>query len=91
MNSDFVTYVRQELLHSYLKVPGNRGTLLLSRARTDHTELVLLSFWESTTSLEALTGPDVDAALTRELINPLPMVKNYELIEYHPPDEARRW
>ena len=86
--SDFVNYVQQELLHSYLKVPGNRGALLLSRPRADHTELLLLSFWESASSLEDLTGPEVVRALTRELINPSPILKNYEVIEYHAPEEG---
>ena len=78
--SDYITYVRQELLHSYLKVPGNRGALLLSRPRTDYTEFLLLSFWESASSLEALTGPEVVRALARELISPSPIVKNYEVV-----------
>jgi len=81
--SDYVTYVRQELLHSYLKVPGNRGALLLSRPRADYTEFLLLSFWESASSLEALTGPEVVRALGRELISPSPIVKNYEVVVYH--------
>ena len=83
-----ITYVQQDLLNHYVKVPGNRGALLLSRLRVDHAEFLLLSFWESETSLEALTGPDVEGALTRELTNPLPIVKNYEVVEYHPTDEG---
>jgi len=81
--NDFVTYVQQELLHSYLKVPGNRGAILLSRPRAAHTELLLLSFWESASSLEDLTGPEVVRALTRELINPSPILKNYEVVVCH--------
>ena len=86
--SDHVTYIRQELLHSYVNVPGNRGALLLSRPRGDHSEFLLLSFWDSTSSLEALTGPDVDCPLPRELINPSPIVKNYQVVVYHLPDEG---
>jgi len=86
--SDFVTYVRQELLHSYLKVPGNLGALLLSRRRGDNTELLLLSFWQSATALEALTEPDVVRALRQELINKSPIINNYEVVEYYSPDEC---
>jgi len=86
--SDFVAYLRQELLHSYLKVPGNRGALLLSRLCGDNTEFLLLSFWHSASSLEALTEPDVVRALRQELANHSPGTKNYEVVEYHPLDEG---
>ena len=54
------------------------------------TEFLLLSFWESPSSLEVLTGPDVDGALPRELINQLPIVKSYEVIACHLPDKGHR-
>ena len=84
-NRDRVNYIRQQLLESYLKAPGNRGALLLSRSRADYTEFLLLSFWESANSLEALTGPDIDGALARELTNLSSIVKNYEVVVYHFP------
>ena len=86
--SDNVAYLREQLLDRYLKASGNRGAILLSRARADHTEFLLLSFWESASSLEALTGPDVDGALPRELINQSSIVKNYEVIAYHLLDKS---
>lgn len=85
---DHINYIRQQLLHAYLKAPGNRGALLLSRRRVDHTEFLLLSFWESAFSVEALTGLDVEGALPEELVNPFPMVKNFEVVMYHLPDEG---
>jgi len=86
--SEFTTYVRQELLHSYLKVRGNRGAILLSRPCGDNTEFLLLSFWHSATSLDALTEPDVVRVLRQELTNHSPAIKNYEIVEYNPPDEG---
>lgn len=79
---EHVAYIREHLLHTYLKTPGNRGAILLSRACADHTEFLLVSFWESASHLEALTGPDIDGALARELINHSPIVKNYEVVTY---------
>ncbi len=35
---------------------------------------------ESASSLEALAGPEIDGALGSELINPSPVVKNYEVV-----------
>ena len=87
---DNVAYIREQLLDRYLKAPGNLGAMLLSRARGDHTEFLLLSFWESASSLEVLTGPDVDGALPREMINQSPIVKNYEVISYHLFDKGHR-
>ena len=87
---DNVAYIREQLLDRYLKAPGNLGAMLLSRARGDHTEFLLLSFWESASSLEVLTGPDVDGALPREMINQSPIVKNYEVISCHLFDKGHR-
>lgn len=78
-----VAYIREHLLHTYLKTLGNRGAILLSRAHADHTEFLLLSFWESPSCLEALTGPDINGALAKELISHSPIVKNYEVVTYH--------
>jgi len=82
---EHVNYIRQQLLRTYLKAPGNRGALLLSRACADHTEFLLLSFWQSASSLEFLTGPDMDGAFGREQIKPfpIPMIKNFEVVISH--------
>ncbi len=78
--SEHLTYIQEELLRAYREAPGNRGAILLSRRRTGCTEFLFLSLWESASSLESLTGPDVDGATARELINPSPVVKNYEVV-----------
>ena len=83
--SEHVAYIREHLLHTYLKALGNRGAILLSRAQADHTEFLLVSFWESAFHLEALTGPEIDGALAKELISHSPIVKNYEVVAYHLP------
>jgi heme-degrading monooxygenase HmoA len=78
--SEHLKYIQGELFGVYREAPGNRGAILLSRRRTDCTEFLLLSLWESASFLESLTGPDVDGAMARELINPSPTVKNYEVV-----------
>lgn len=85
--SKHLTYIQDELFRAYREAPGNRGAILLSRIRTGCTEFLLLSFWESASSLESLTGPDIEAALAKELINPSPMVKNYEVLLAHLPNQ----
>src|SRR5260370_224125 len=84
--SEHLRYIQDELFRAYREAPGNRGAILLSRRRTDCTEFLLLSLWESVSFLESLTGPDVDGAMVRELINPSPAVKNYEVLIIHLPN-----
>ena len=80
-------YIQEELLRAYREAAGNRGAILLSRRRADCTEFLLLSLWESASFLESLTGPDAEGALAKELINPSPMVKNYEVLLAHLPSQ----
>ncbi len=84
---EHLKYIQEELFRAYREAAGNRGAILLSRRRTDCTEFLLLSLWESASFLEPLTGPDVEAALAKELINPSPMVKNYEVLLAHLPSQ----
>jgi quinol monooxygenase YgiN len=67
--SEHLKYIQEELFRAYREAAGNRGAILLSRKRTDSTEFLLLSLWESASLLESLTGPDVEGAMARELIN----------------------
>jgi hypothetical protein len=86
---EHLRYIQDELFRAYHAAPGNRGAILLSRRRADCTEFLLLSLWESASFLESLTGPDVDGVMARELINPFPVVKNYEVLvsTFAPSDE----
>lgn len=85
--SECIACVQQELLQSYLKAPGNNGAFLLSRSSDGCIELLVLSLWESASFLQALTGPDVGGTLAVELMNPSPMVKNFEVLVSHLPDQ----
>jgi len=78
--SEHLTYIQDELFRAYREAPGNQGTILLARRRTGCTEFLLFSLWESASFLESLTGPDVDGAIAKKLINPSPTVKNYEVL-----------
>ncbi len=86
-SSEHLGYIREELFRVYREASGNQGAILLARRRMSCTEFLLLSLWESASFLESLTGPDVEAALAKELINPSPMVKNYEVLLAHFPND----
>jgi hypothetical protein len=83
---EHLTYIQDELFRAYREAPGNQGAILLARRRTGCTEFLLLSLWESASFLESLTGPDIEAALAKELINPSPIVKNYDVLLTHLPN-----
>jgi len=87
--SEHLTYIQEELFRAYQEAPGNRGAILLSRRCTGFTEFLLLSLWESASLLESLTGPDIEGAIARELVNPSPMVKNYEVLVAHLPNDPQ--
>ena len=84
---EHLKYIQEELFRAYREAPGYQGAILLSRKRTDCTEFLLLSLWESASFLESMTGPDVEGAMARELVNPSPMVKNYEVVVAHLPNQ----
>ncbi len=84
--SEHLRYIQDELFRAYREAPGNQGAMLFARRRTGCTEILLLSLWESASFLESLTGPDVDGVMARELINPSPMVKNYDVLLTHLPN-----
>ena len=77
---EHLAYIQEELFRTYREAPGSCGAILLSRRRSDCTEFLLLSLWESASFLESLTGPDAEGAIAKELINPSPMVRNYEVV-----------
>jgi hypothetical protein len=81
----YLRYIREELFQAYCEAPGNQWAILLARSRTGCTELLPLFLWESASFLESLTGPDIETALAK-LINPSPMVKNYEVLLAHLPN-----
>jgi len=81
--SEHLKYIQEELFRAYREAAGNRGAILLSRKRTDCTEFLLLTLWESASFLESLTGPDAEGAFAKELMNPSPMVKNFEVVVTH--------
>ncbi len=79
-------YLQKELMPTYLRLPGNRGALLLGRSQVGCAEFLVVSLWESAASLEALTGgPDIEKPIAPaeahpDLLNSAPLVKHYEVV-----------
>jgi heme-degrading monooxygenase HmoA len=57
-------YVREVALPGHAGVAGNRGVLLLRRARADdRTEFTMITVWDELTSIIAFAGPDPERAV----------------------------
>jgi hypothetical protein len=60
--ADYVAYVRETGVEEYVRTPGCRQALVLTRALGGgRSEVVALSLWDDEASLRAFTGPDVEA------------------------------
>jgi hypothetical protein len=79
-------YLKQRLLPTYLAMTGNRGVLLCGRTQMGFAEFLVVSMWESVASLEALVGepeseqPIAEMEAHPDLLNPVPLVKHYEVM-----------
>jgi heme-degrading monooxygenase HmoA len=58
---DYQQYMRDVALPGYEGVAGNRGVLMLRRARDDdRTEFTMITVWDGLESIAAFAGPDPD-------------------------------
>ena len=57
-------YTREVALPGYADVAGNRGVLMLRRARDDdRTEFTMIPVWDELASIVAFAGPDPEQAV----------------------------
>jgi len=87
----YVEYLRGTGLKEYRSTPGNRGAWVLRRIRDGRAEFVTLSFWDSTESIAAFAGDDIDRAVfypedDRFLIERELTVDHYEIVAGDGPD-----
>lgn len=55
-------YLFQTGLRDYAATPGNRGAVLLRRTEGDKEHFLILSMWDSTDSIRAFAGENIDEA-----------------------------
>jgi heme-degrading monooxygenase HmoA len=57
-------YMREVALPGYADVAGNRGVLMLRRARgDDRTEFTMITVWDELANIVAFAGPDPERAV----------------------------
>lgn len=81
---EYLRYVLGTGVAEHRQTPGNRGSWVLRRAAGDVAEFIVISFWDSTESIKAFAGPDIEAARyydedERFLLEMSPTVTHYEM------------
>jgi heme-degrading monooxygenase HmoA len=59
----FYEYIKQTGEPAYLRAPGNRGVMIISRPDGVNTEFLLLSLWDSIEAVKNFAGSDYERAL----------------------------
>jgi heme-degrading monooxygenase HmoA len=59
----YADYLLETGIADYRRTPGNRGAWILRGDVADQTEFATLSFWDSTESIAAFAGDDLERAV----------------------------
>lgn len=59
----FGNYLMETGVPWYRSLSGNRGVFVLRRMKEGRSEFLLLSLWDSESSIRAFAGPDIDKAV----------------------------
>jgi heme-degrading monooxygenase HmoA len=82
----YVAYLNETGLKDYAKTPGNRGVTVLRRLRGEHSEIVLISLWESMAAVRAFAGENPERSVYYPededyLLEMEPLVRHYEVAD----------
>ena len=59
----YAEYILGTGIVEYKTTPGNKGAYLVSRPDGDRTEFMTISFWDSSDSIVAFAGDDIEQAV----------------------------
>lgn len=81
---DYVEYLERTGVSAHRSTPGNRGSLVLRRARGDTVEFLVLSLWESEDAIRGFAGDSIEQAVyfpedERFLIERRDLIDHYEI------------
>lgn len=91
MAEDYLAYLDRTGLKDYAKTPGNRGVTVLRREQGEHCEIMLISLWESMSSVREFAGENPERAVyypedERFLLQMEPLVRHYEVAQRITPE-----
>ena len=89
----YIAYLNKTGLKGYANAPGNRGVTVLRRVQGEHSEIVLISLWESMDAVRAFAGENPERSVYypeegRYLLEMEPLVRHYEVAEQILPGAA---
>lgn len=87
----YLDHLRETGLADYARTPGNRGVTVLRRDLGDHTEILLISMWDSMDAVRTFAGEHPDDSVyypedETYLLAMEPFVRHYEVAERLLPD-----
>jgi heme-degrading monooxygenase HmoA len=90
---DYIDYLHQTGLRDYATTPGNRGVSVLRRLQGEHSEIVLISLWDSMEAVRAFAGENPERSVyypedENYLLEMEPLVRHYEVAEQILPSDA---
>ena len=83
---DYLAYLQETGIKDYAKTPGNRGVTVLRREQGEHSEIMLISLWDSMDAVRAFAGENPDKSVyypedDQYLLQMEPLVRHYEVAE----------
>lgn len=86
----YIAHLRETLLKDVAATPGNRGITVLRRLQGEHSEIVLLSLWDSMDAVRAFAGENPERSVYYPededyLLEMEPLVRHYDVVDTETP------
>ncbi|MGN6518218.1 MAG: antibiotic biosynthesis monooxygenase family protein [Dokdonella sp.] len=91
----YVAHLADTLLKDVAATPGNRGITVLRRLQGEHSEIVLISLWDSMDAVRAFAGENPERSVYYPededyLLEMEPLVRHYDVVDTAGPDAPGR-
>ena len=82
----YIAHLRETGLRDYANTPGNRGVTVLRRVQGEHSEIVLISLWDSMDAVRAFAGENPERSVyypedENYLLEMEPLVRHYDVAD----------
>ena len=82
----YIGHLHETGLKDYAATPGNRGVTVLRRLQGEHSEIVLISMWDSMDAVRAFAGENPERSVYYPededyLLEMEPLVRHYEVVD----------
>ncbi|HEU4662489.1 MAG TPA: antibiotic biosynthesis monooxygenase [Dokdonella sp.] len=82
----YIAHLGETLLKAAAATPGNRGVTVLRRLQGEHSEIVLITLWDSMDAVRAFAGENPERSVydpedENYLLDMEPLVRHYEVVD----------